>query len=129
MRNIGKAFFGSAFMLMAQGCAHYGEALKSELSPWLGQHPDRLVEQWGAPNSFYAMENGVKVLSYFNDRQVTRSTGVGYSAWRWGNYSYSETCKINFFTDATQKKIERYSTSGTDSSCVEVIRDIPKSPK
>jgi len=114
-----------ASILLSASCAHYADALKARLDPIIGQHPDRLVEKWGAPSSVYSMENGVKVLSYSNDRQITRAGGPGYSSWRWGSYSYSENCKINFFTDDKQKKIERYSTTGDDGACVEVLRDMP----
>lgn len=127
MLGLYKTILVLGMLALGSSCAHYEDRLKSDLDPWVGQHPDRLVEKWGAPNSSYAMESGVKVLSYFNDRQVTRSTGIGYSAWRWGNYSYSETCKINFFTDSSQKTIERYSTVGDISSCVDVLNDIKRS--
>ncbi len=110
---------------LASACAHYAEVLKNQLDPWIGRHPDKLVEIWGAPSSVYVMESGVKVLSYTNERQVLRSVGAGYSNWRWGSYSYSESCKINFFTDDKQKKIDRFTKTGDDGSCVELMRDMP----
>lgn len=117
---------GLTLMTMT-ACVHYSERLKAGLDPWVGKHPDTLVEQWGAPDSSYAMESGVKVLTYTSERMVSRSTSIGYTSWRFGNYSYTDSCKINFFTDGTQKKIDRYSTTGEAGSCVEVLRDFPES--
>lgn len=122
-----RAVFFFGMLTLTQACAHYGDRLKSDLDPWIGQHPDKLVEQWGAPNSTYAMENGVKVLSFVNDRQVSRSSGFGYSAWRFSNYTYNDTCKINFFTDTSQKKIEKYTSVGDASSCVDVLNEVKRS--
>ncbi|RZA26462.1 MAG: hypothetical protein EOP10_03510 [Proteobacteria bacterium] len=107
-------------------CAHYSERLKTDLDPWLGKHPDQLVERWGAPDSTYPMSSGVKVLTYTSDRTVSRYSGMSYTAWRFGNYSYTDSCKISFFTDVAQKIIERYATTGEAGSCVEVLRDYPK---
>lgn len=111
--------------LSLAACAHYSERLKSELEPWVGKHPDKVVEQWGAPNSTYTMENGVKVLTYSSDRQVSRYTSFGYTAYRLGNYSYTESCKINFYTDPANKKIDRYTTTGEAGNCVEMLKEFP----
>lgn len=128
MQSLYRALNFIMILTLGGACAHYADRLKSDLDPWIGQHPDRLVEEWGAPSSNYTMENGTKVLSYVNDRQVSRTSSYGYYSWRLSSYSYSESCKINFFTDAGQKKIEKYSTVGDASSCVEVLRDIKRSP-
>lgn len=107
------------------GCVHYQDRLAAALDPWVSQHPDRLVEKWGAPDSTYAMSSGVKVLTYTSDRTVSRYSGLGYTSWRFGNYTYTDSCKISFFSDPGQKQIDRYTTSGEASACVEIIRDYP----
>lgn len=127
MQSLYRAMLFFGMLALSVACVHYGDRLKSELDPWVGKHPDQLVEQWGAPSSSYVMENGVKVLSYINDRQVSRASGLGYSPWRWSNYTYNDSCKVNFFTDGSQKKIEKYTTVGDVSSCVEVLSDVKRS--
>ncbi|MBC7662039.1 MAG: hypothetical protein H7249_20280 [Chitinophagaceae bacterium] len=128
MRRLSSASFllGLGLTLFTVSCAHFEEQLKTDLEPWVGQSPDRLVEQWGAPNSNYAMTNGTKVLSYFNERSTMRSAGMGRASWRFGTYTYTDSCKVNFFTDANQKKIERYTTTGDIATCLEAVRDLPK---
>lgn len=115
----------SGFLAILTSCVHYQERLNLSLDPWLGRHPDQLVEQWGAPDSTYVMENGVKVLTYTTDRTVGRFSALGYPSWRFGNYTYSDSCKMSFFSEAGQKKIERYSTTGEAASCVEILKDLP----
>ncbi len=127
MKNLYRVTLFFGILTLSQACVHYSDRLKSELDPWIGQHPDQLVEKWGAPNSSYAMQSGVNVLTYINDRQVSRASGLGYSSWRWSNYSYNDSCRINFFTDPSQKKIEKYTTVGDASSCVETLSDVKRS--
>jgi hypothetical protein len=126
MKKIYKSLLLGIIFTLGVACVHYGDRVKEELDPWIGKHPDQLVEQWGAPDSTYSMANGVKVLSYASDRTVSRYSGMSYTPWRFGNYSYTDSCKISFFTDAAQKKLERYSTQGDSGSCFEVMRDYAK---
>ncbi len=122
-------FISLAFSLsLVTACAHSDAELSAALDPWIGKNPDQLVEKWGSPSSTYQMENGVKVLTYANDRVVSRSIGYGYRLWRHDNFSYTETCKINFFTDAARKKIEKYTTLGGAYNCLDQLNEqgIPK---
>lgn len=105
-------------------CVHSSERLKEELTPFVGQAADVVVEQWGAPDSTYTMDSGKKVLTYSSDRQVNRFSNYGYSAYRLGNYSYTESCKINFYSDPLSKKIESYSINGDANNCVEMLKDM-----
>jgi hypothetical protein len=103
-------------------CTHYSDRLESSLQGWVGKHPDLLVEQWGAPRSVYVMEKGTKVLTYEASELYSRTLGY----WRRPEiYTQSENCKISFFTDATQKSIERYSYSGSPAACYDLLRSVP----
>ncbi len=104
-------------------CAHNEDLIKSQLDVWLQKQPDKLVEAWGAPDSNYTMDNGSRVLSYNSEKVQSRTTGLAGSPYRFGNYTYSESCKINFYTDPVKKTITRYTTSGEDYACVDAIRD------
>ncbi len=103
-------------------CTHYSDRMDSSLQTWVGQHPDTLVEQWGAPRSVYVMEKGSKVLTYEASELYSRT--IGY--WRRPEiYTQSENCKISFFTDASQKSIEKFSYSGSPAACYDMIRSAP----
>ncbi|WP_141733865.1 hypothetical protein [Oligoflexus tunisiensis] len=103
-------------------CAHYSERLESSLQGWVGKHPDQLVELWGAPRSVYVMEKGNKVLTFEASELYSRTLGY----WRRPEiYTQSENCKISFFTDASQKSIERYSYSGSTAACYDMLRSAP----
>ena len=109
---------------LLSGCAHqYAERLDAALGGWVGQHPDRLVEAWGAPHSSYVFENGSKALTYEDSETYTRSFGRSVW-WRTDTISSSETCRISFFTDATQKKIERYTYKGYPSTCLDIMDSV-----
>lgn len=105
------------------GCAHYTDKLEASLQSWVGKHPDLLVEQWGAPHSVYVMEKGTKVLSFETSELYSRT--LGYYR-RPEIYTTSENCKISFFTDTSQKSIEKYKYSGSTSACYDMIRSVPE---
>lgn len=103
-------------------CTHYSDRLDSSLQSWVGKHPDLLVEQWGAPRSVYVMEKGTKVLTYEASELYSRTMGY----WRRPEiYTQTENCKVSFFTDASQKSIERFSYSGSAAACYDMIRSAP----
>jgi hypothetical protein len=103
-------------------CTHYSERLDSALQAWVGKHPDQLVEQWGAPRSVYVMEKGSKVLTFEANELYSRTLGY----WRRPEvYTQSENCKISFFTDASQKTIEKFSYSGSLAACYDMLRSAP----
>ena len=109
--------------LALNACAHtYRERVDRELGTWMKQAPDRLVEAWGAPRSTYTMDNGRKVLTYEDSTFVTRSMGLPYYYPRPDVYSYSDSCKISFFTDETQKLLESYSYTGSPGVCLDMIQ-------
>lgn len=123
-----RSMFGILAALYLSGCAHeYSQRLDAALGTWVGQHPDRLVEAWGAPSSSYTFENGSKALTYEEGATITRSFSRSYM-WRPDVYSSSETCRINFFTDAGQKKIERFSYKGYPSICLEIFDNDLRAP-
>jgi hypothetical protein len=114
----------SIFLLGAvlSACTHYSDRLDSSLQSWVGKHPDLLVEQWGAPRSVYVMEKGTKVLTYEASEIYSRTMGY----WRRPEiYTQTENCKVSFFTDVSQKSIERYSYSGSAAACYDMIRSAP----
>lgn len=107
---------------LAAGCTHTPkERLDLELDSWIGKTPDRLVESWGAPRSTYSMDNGKKALTYEETAFVSRSMGSLYAFPRPDIYSYSDTCKITFFTDASQKLLESYTYAGSPGVCLDQI--------
>ncbi len=115
-----KTFFTLlGIIALHSGCAHTGEKLNAELQLWIGQHPDQLVEQWGAPRSVYVMEKGAKVLTY--ETSETSSRTMGYYR-RPEIYTLTDSCKISFYTEASQKSIERFSYSGSPAVCFDMIR-------
>ncbi len=109
--------------VLLSACAHHQEFVNSKLDLWLGSHPDKLVEAWGAPDSSYTMENGTRVLSYTTERIQSRYSGLAVSPYRFGNYTYSESCQMSFYTDPEKKTISRYMAPGDDNACVEAIRE------
>jgi hypothetical protein len=107
---------------MLSACAHTSDRLESSLQTWVGKHPDVLVEEWGAPRSVYVMEKGSKVLTYEASELYSRTLGY----WRRPEiYTQSENCKVSFFTDSSQKEIERFSYSGSAAACYDMIRSAP----
>jgi hypothetical protein len=103
-------------------CTHYSERLDAALQAWIGKHPDQLVEQWGAPRSVYVMEKGSKVLTYESNELYSRTLGY----WRRPEiYTQSENCKISFFSDASQKSIEKFTYSGSTAACYDMLRTLP----
>ncbi len=109
---------------LLSACVHYGEKLTAELTQWHGQHPDKLVEQWGAPRSIYVMEKGNKVLTYETSETIARS--FGYYR-RPEIYTVSDDCKITFITDTSQKVIERSQFLGNPAVCWDLVAR-PQSP-
>ncbi len=109
--------------LALNACAHaYRERIDRELGGWMKQSPDRLVESWGAPRSTYTMDNGRKVLTYEDSTFVSRTMGPLYYYPRPDVYSYSDSCKINFYTDASQKLLDSYSYTGSPGVCIDMIQ-------
>ncbi|MDQ3230179.1 MAG: hypothetical protein M3Q07_00015 [Pseudobdellovibrionaceae bacterium] len=104
------------------GCTHYNDRLESSLQNWVGKHPDALVEQWGAPRSVYVMEKGSKVLTFEANELYSRT--LGYYR-RPEIYTQSETCKVSFITDASQKSIEKFSYAGSPAVCYDLLRSVP----
>jgi hypothetical protein len=70
------------------------------------------------------MERGTKVLTYEGSELYSQT--LGYYR-RPEIYTQSENCKISFFTDASQKFIEKVSHSGSPSACFDMIRSAPVS--
>lgn len=124
-----RSFLFIALTFLMSACVHdYEDRVDTALKTWIGQHPDRLVESWGAPRSTYVFENGSKALTYEDTETYTRTFGRSFW-WRNDTMSSSETCRINFYTDASQKKIERYSYKGYPSTCLEVMESTFKPSK
>ena len=71
------------------------------------------------------MENGRKVLTFEESAFVSRSLGTFYYV-RPEVYSYSDNCKLSFFTDAQQKVIESYSYTGSAGVCLELIESVSR---
>ncbi len=114
-----------ALIFTMSSCAHnYRERLDQSLTSWLGQHPDQLVEAWGAPRSTYVLESGAKALTFEESSINSRSYGYSYY-WRPEVYSYTEHCKITFVTDVSPKKLERYSYTGQVNVCMDIINAHP----
>ncbi len=112
--------------LFINACAHTDEKeLDAKLGSWVGQHPDRLVEAWGVPNSSYEFENGSKALTYEDSTTTTRS--YIHHIGRPDYYTTSETCRINFYTDVSKQKIERFSYKGYAWSCLDIFDEQFKS--
>lgn len=116
-------FFSIACSLwLLSACVHsYRDRIDSDLSSWMQQPPDRLVESWGAPRSTYTMDDGRKVLTYEDSSFVSRTVSPYYFYPRPDVYSYSDSCKISFFTDATQKLLQNYSYVGSPGVCLDMI--------
>lgn len=116
--------FTLAFLLVSLGlgCTHTPkERLGLALDGWIGKTPDQLVEAWGAPRSTYNMDNGKKAMTYEETAFVSRTMGSLYAFPRPDIYSYSDTCKITFFTDASQKMLESYNYTGSPGVCLDQI--------
>ncbi len=119
-----RSFFALMTPLWLWACTHtYRERLDSELGAWMGKTPDSLIERWGAPRSTYIMDNGKKALSYEETAFVSRSLGSVYAYPRPDIYSYSDSCKITFFTDSSQKLLESYTYAGAPGVCLDQIED------
>ncbi len=118
MRMNAKVLSGLFTSLALTACVHTADRLDTALKNWIGKHPDQLVEQWGAPRGVYVMEKGNKVLTYETSDTYSRSYGF-YR--RPEFYSITETCKISFFTDPSQKSIEKFSYTGTSGVCLDLI--------
>lgn len=104
------------------GCAHgLREGIDRDLSSWIGQPADSLVEAWGAPRSTYTMDSGSKVLTYEETSFVNRTATPYYFYPRTDITSYSDSCKINFFTDKSQKILSSYSYVGSSGVCRDII--------
>jgi len=117
-------FYLLLMIAVLSACTHSSDRIESSLQTWVGKHPDLLVEQWGAPRSVYVMERGTKVLTYEASELYSRT--MGYYR-RPEIYTQSENCKVSFFTDASQKSIEKFSHSGSPSACFDMIRSAPVS--
>jgi hypothetical protein len=104
-------------------CTHYSDRLETSLQYWVGKHPDLLVEQWGAPRSVYVMDKGSKVLTYEANELYARTLGYWH---RPETYTQSENCKVSFFTDSSQKTIEKFSYMGSPATCYDMIRLAPQ---
>ncbi|MCX6127793.1 MAG: hypothetical protein NTX25_01860 [Proteobacteria bacterium] len=100
-------------------CVHSAERLEQSLNSWIGRTPDDLVEAWGAPHSSYTMDKGPKVLSYESSETINRFSSYFR---RPDYYSYTESCKINFFTDPSQKTLARVSYLGNSSICLDLVQ-------
>ncbi len=118
-----------ACLWAGSACVHsLRDQLQQELSLWQGKSPDQLVEQWGAPQSSYLLETGRKVLTYQDIAIISRT--IPYGAFlRPEVYSFSDTCRLNFFTDAAQKHIESVTTSGSPSVCLDMIESLRHTPQ
>lgn len=110
--------FSAAFM----ACTHTSERLEQSLQSWVGKHPDTLVERWGAPASVYVMEKGSKVLSF--EASEVNSRTLGYYR-RSEIYTSTENCKVSFFTDTSQKSIEKFTYQGNPGACYDLVRAAP----
>ena len=113
------------FIGFMSGCLHSADRLDQELATWVGRAPDDLVEAWGAPRSSYVMDKGQKVLSYESTETINRFSGYFH---RPDFYSYTDTCKINFYTDSTQKTIARTSYLGNPNGCLDMLHATSNSP-
>jgi hypothetical protein len=101
------------------GCMHSVESrLWGELRPWIGKHPDTLVETWGAPQASYVTSTGRKVLSF--GKQILATTAF-YDYYRpHGVFASSSACKINFFTNEKQDSINDVNYIGDSYTCLDL---------
>lgn len=105
--------------LTCTGCMRSIESrLWEELKPWIGKHPDTLVESWGAPQASYVTSTGRKVLSF--GKQILATTTF-YDYYRpHGVFASSSACKINFYTNEKQDSINDVNYIGDSYTCLDL---------
>jgi hypothetical protein len=76
------------------GCTSRQERMNSSMNPWVGQHQDDLLRQWGPPTQEIRLSNGGSILSY------TRGKGQVFAPMGNAVIGMPRSCRQDFETDS-----------------------------